>query len=108
MRSILLLVLTTGVVAAQAPDAGKREFVARCAGCHGEDGKGGGHGPAIVNLRQPRATTVDQVRDIVQRGIPQSGMPAFQLADGDARAIAEFVVRLRTPAIASGATTSEG
>jgi PQQ-dependent dehydrogenase (methanol/ethanol family) len=108
MRSILLLLLTTGFVGAQTPDVGKREFIARCAGCHGEDGKGGGHGPAIVNLRQPRAATADQVRDIVQRGIPQSGMPAFQLADADARAIAEFVLSLRTPAIVSGATTSEG
>ena len=47
---------------AQTADAGRRPYQARCAGCHGDDGTGGGHGPNIVDVRRPRATSKDAVR----------------------------------------------
>ncbi len=77
---------------------GKRQYEARCAGCHGADGAGGGHGPAIVELRRPRAATREAVRVLIQRGLPDGGMPAFQVSDDEAGAIAAHVMRLRTPA----------
>src|SRR5258708_7054820 len=68
---------------AQTADAGKRQFQARCGGCHGDDGTGGGHGPNIIDIRQPRATSAEAVRELIRKGIPENGMPAFALPDAE-------------------------
>ena len=60
----------------QTTEAGKSRYQARCAGCHGEDGTGGGHGPNIVDLSRPRATTVEALSGVILQGIPDAGMPA--------------------------------
>src|ERR1017187_9060706 len=62
---------------AQTADPARRAYESRCEGCHGSDGAGGGHGPAIVDVRQPRATTRAELRDLIRNGIPGAGMPAF-------------------------------
>src|SRR3954463_8819578 len=72
---------------AQTTDAGKRQFQARCGGCHGDDGTGGGNGPNILDARQPRATSIEAVREIIRKGIPGTGMPAFALPDAELNAI---------------------
>ena len=82
----------------QSADPGRTAFEARCAGCHGSDGAGGGHGPAIVDLRQPRATTPAALRDLIQNGLPASGMPAVALPAAELNAIVSFVETLRSPA----------
>ena len=89
---------------AQTAEAGRRPYQARCVGCHGEDGSGGGHGPNIVDVRQPRATSKNEVRDLILKGIPDGGMPAFQIPAEEADAIAAFVMTLKTPA--TGAATA--
>ena len=83
---------------AQTADASRRPYQVRCAGCHGEDGTGGGHGPNIVDVRRPRATSKNEVRDLILKGIPDGGMPAFQIPFEEADAIAVFVMALKTPA----------
>ena len=55
--AILWTALFAAGAIAQPNDEGKRQFQARCVGCHGEDGTGGGHGPNIVDVRRPRATS---------------------------------------------------
>jgi PQQ-dependent dehydrogenase (methanol/ethanol family) len=90
---------------AQTNDAGKRQYEERCAGCHGADGAGGGHGPGILDVRRPRATTREAVRLLIQKGAPEVGMPAFPISDEEAGAIAAHVMRLRQGA--PGATTPE-
>ena len=74
-------------------------------GCHGADGTGGGHGPGIVDVRRPRATSRDAVRDLIVKGIPEAGMPAFPIPEDEASAIAAYVITLKTPP--PGARTSE-
>src|ERR1035438_2567395 len=88
---------------AQTADASRRPYQVRCAGCHGEDGTGGGHGPNIVEVRRPRATSKNEVRDLILKGIPDGGMPAFQIPFEEADAIAVFVMALKTPAAGGGA-----
>src|SRR5690242_6504771 len=83
---------------APAPDPGRAAFEARCVGCHGADGLGGGHGPAIVDLRQPKAATRTALRDLIRTGMPEAGMPAFALPDAELDALAGFVEVLRAPA----------
>ncbi len=88
---------------AQTADASRRPYQVRCAGCHGEDGTGGGHGPNIVDVRRPRATSKNEVRDLILKGIPDGGMPAFQIPSEEADAIAVFVMALKTPAAVAAA-----
>ena len=89
-----------------AQETGKRQYVERCAGCHGEDGSGGGHGPSIVNVPRPKATSVDAVREVILKGIPQGGMPAFKVSRDEADAIASFVMTLKAPVPLSSTTAS--
>ena len=93
-----MVVLGAWSVWAQDSEPGKRQFVLRCGGCHGEDGSGGGHGPAIVNLRQPRATSAEAVRGVILKGIPEGGMPAFaKLPESELNSITDYVMRLKAP-----------
>src|SRR5260370_35945535 len=84
--------------AAQTMEAGKRQYLARCVNCHGEDGSGGRHGPNIVDVQRPRATSQEAVRTLILKGIPDGGMPAFQISDEEAGAIPAYVMRLKQPA----------
>src|SRR5215470_10127414 len=87
---------------AQTAEAGRRAYQARCVGCHGEDGSGGGHGPGIVDVRRSRATSQEAVRNLILKGIPGGGMPAFEISGEEADAIAAYVMWLKQPAAAAG------
>ena len=84
--------------AAQSPEAGRREYEARCAACHGADGEGSGHGPGFVNVRQPRAKSRTELRELIRKGIPDAGMPGFALPDHELDAIAAYAESLRVSA----------
>src|ERR1700733_8689593 len=95
------LVLAAQICAtAQAPaSAGRRQFEAHCAGCHGADGEGGEHGPNIVDARHPRTRSPEGLQEIIRDGIRDAGMPAFQLPEPDLRQLLAFVVSLTAPAM---------
>ncbi|MFN0104389.1 MAG: PQQ-binding-like beta-propeller repeat protein [Bryobacteraceae bacterium] len=103
-RGVALMVLGGIAGLAQTGDAGKRAYLARCVGCHGEDGNGGGHGPGILQVRQSRATSRHAVSDVIRHGIPAAGMPAFPLATAEVEAIADFVWSLKARPAAGAAT----
>src|SRR5579884_3606697 len=94
------------IITAAAQDTGKRQYVERCAGCHGEDGTGGGHGPNIVDVRRPKATSKEAVREIILKGIPGGGMPAFRISRDEADEIAAFVMTLKAPGAANISTSA--
>jgi cytochrome c553 len=52
-------------------------FVARCAACHGDDGRGTARGPGLVMNPRVAAQPVEQLRAYLERGNPGAGMPAF-------------------------------
>jgi len=93
---------------AQTVEAGKRQYQARCVSCHGEDGRGGGHGPGIVDVRPSRATSQEAVRNLILKGIPGGGMPAFEISSEEAGAIAAYVMRLKQPAGVADGVAVEG
>src|SRR4051794_4321361 len=68
-------------------DPGRQEFVARCASCHGADGRGGEHGPAIVL----RGRSEQDLSELIRKGIPGSGMPGFQIAPPKMQPLVAFV-----------------
>ena len=87
---------------------GKTDYLARCVGCHGADGTGGGHGPAIVDVPRPRATSKAAVLELIRNGIPDRGMPAFQISDEEASAIADYVMFLKSPPKTPAPVASSG
>src|SRR5215470_10798131 len=82
-------------------DTGKRHFEARCAACHGADGKGGERGPDIVSSDNARRRSADDLSELIRRGIPAGGMPAFQLSARELQELVAFVRALSAPAIES-------
>jgi PQQ-dependent dehydrogenase (methanol/ethanol family) len=70
---------------------GKKLFRERCAGCHGNDARGGGQGPGLAGNPRLSGRSVEQVRAIVERGVPASGMPAFDLPPDQLDALAAYV-----------------
>jgi PQQ-dependent dehydrogenase (methanol/ethanol family) len=94
----LSLILLAAVCAAQSVDTGKKAFEARCVGCHGSDGTGGGHGPGIIEVRRSRATSKQATRDVILKGIPEAGMPGFPMPDAEVDAIVAYVGMLKAPA----------
>lgn len=89
---LVILIAAAGEIAAQkaAPKAptkgatysdtaGKRIFGARCAGCHGLDGRGGERAPNIVTRAEVRKMSDAQLARVIANGIPDFGMPAFRL-----------------------------
>jgi alcohol dehydrogenase (cytochrome c) len=99
MKTTVLLVPVFALgVAAQTGGDGRKAYEARCVGCHGSDGGGGGHGPSIIDSRRPRAASVGAVREVILKGIADAGMPAFPMPAAEAGAIAAHVLALRAPA----------
>src|SRR6478672_11121866 len=107
MAKVRMSVLVVGTLfpalaGAQSIETGRRQYQARCVGCHGADGTGGGHGPAIVNLPRPRAATLESVRNLILKGIPDKGMPAFPITSEEATSIASHVMTLTAPGPSAG------
>src|SRR5579885_914836 len=58
--------------------AGQQIFAANCSGCHGLDGTGSQRAPNIVNNPQVTKLSAEELHGIISRGVPGTGMPAFQ------------------------------
>jgi PQQ-dependent dehydrogenase (methanol/ethanol family) len=82
---------------------GNQLFLARCAGCHGSDARGSGKGPGLAGNPRLSGQSVEQLRGVVQRGFPDSGMPAFDLPAEELDAVVNFVRSLN----AAGATVGQ-
>ncbi|MGE0129487.1 MAG: PQQ-dependent dehydrogenase, methanol/ethanol family [Blastocatellales bacterium] len=84
-------------------EAGKRHYEARCAACHGADGKGGERGPDIISPERARRRSADDLSELIRKGIPAAGMPAFPLPEREMRELVAFVRSLSAPAIENAA-----
>ena len=69
---------------------GSQAYAAQCATCHGPNGNNIG----TVNLAQGRfrlATSDDDLKRLIQTGIPGAGMPPISLDSGDLTAIVAYI-----------------
>ncbi|MGH9847909.1 MAG: c-type cytochrome, partial [Blastocatellia bacterium] len=87
----------------KAIGAGRRHFEAHCAACHGADGKGGERGPDVISPERARRRSADDLGELIRKGIPAAGMPAFQLPERELQELVAFVRSLSAPAIESAA-----
>jgi mono/diheme cytochrome c family protein len=95
MMAIFLLLILAAAASAQD---GKQLFASLCAGCHGADATGGERGPTIIGRPGARIRSEDEIREIIRKGSPQGGMPAFNLPAKRIQLIAGFVHSLRPAA----------
>ena len=88
-RTFLLALLAATTLLAAAD--GRKIFREQCAGCHGNDARGTAKAPGLAGSPRLSGNTVQQVRDTIERGFPDSGMPAFNLPSADLDAVAAYV-----------------
>jgi PQQ-dependent dehydrogenase (methanol/ethanol family) len=116
-RAIVTLCLLSGLAAFAAQNssgdllnliAGKRIFSAQCAPCHGSNAQGADQGPPLAGNRWVRSRSIARLRNLIHAGIPQSGMPAFNLPSQELAAVAAFVHSLNAPAAESSVPGDAG
>lgn len=85
-----------GRLAGRALEHAKQSFASHCAPCHGLDGRGGEHAPAIVGTPAAAQRTDEELARIIQHGIPDKGMPSFHfLTHQQIEEIVSYVRALR-------------
>ena len=68
---------------AQAPPAApaaadvRQTYLKLCAGCHGEDARGTQQGPGFAGNPWVRRRSMQNLRNVILKGIPAAGMPGF-------------------------------
>ena len=88
-----------------AGSSGSEVFAGHCAGCHGSDARGTGKGPGLAANPRLGGQSAEQLRALIQRGFPASGMPSFDLPAAELEAVASYVHELNAgvqPAAANG------
>jgi len=89
--------------AAESPPSseGAKIFAQQCAGCHGADAHGTDHGPPLAGVGRLRGRSISWFREVIHKGIPSEGMPAFNLPPKELDALAALVHSLNSPAAES-------
>ena len=82
---------------------GQKVYAERCVGCHGADFRGTDQGPGLTGSPRVRRMSIQRLRSIIKKGIPDSGMPPFDLPAQDLDALAPFVRSLNSQAAESNA-----
>ena len=92
--TVLAILGLAGASLAQPSDpveAGRSRFNARCAGCHGQDGLGGERAPAITSKSERGLDNEKTLRNLIQHGIADRGMPAFTMPAAELDQVVAFV-----------------
>ena len=91
------LILTESSASWGSLESGRTRFNVRCAGCHGADGMGGERAPALVKGRRELLSNDTAVREVIAKGLPALGMPAFVLTDSELSQMVTFIRSRVTP-----------
>ena len=95
MKRILVTVLACGILAVCASpafaDDAAATFKAKCAMCHGADGKGGKMGTRDFASPEVKAETDAQLTDIITKG--KGKMPSYssKLSDADIKGLVTYI-----------------
>ena len=95
LKTVLVALLAVGLVAASASpafaDDAAATYKAKCAMCHGPDGKGGKMGTRDFASPEVKAETDAQLTDIITKG--KGKMPAYtgKLKDDEIKGLVTYV-----------------
>jgi PQQ-dependent dehydrogenase (methanol/ethanol family) len=100
---IAVFVVNVGLAVGQTTDAkkiaaGQESFAKQCAGCHGADARGTDRGPGLSGNRRLRSRSSEQLRAFIRKGSTATGMPSFDLPEGELDALASLLRALNGPA----------
>ena len=76
---------------------GTEIYAQRCAGCHGAAARGTDKAPALAESGTLRDRSVQELRDLIRKGVPTSGMPGFDLPAQELDALVALVHSLNAP-----------
>lgn len=94
---LLAAMPVSGQTRAAAVSPGEAVFQAQCGFCHGRDATGGASGPDLTDsdlVAQDRGG--DTLGPVIRQGRPERGMPGFPLADGDLKAVIDYIHARKT------------
>ena len=95
-----MLALTTVLLLtfAQASPDVQETYTKLCSGCHGDDARGTQQGPGLAGSLRLRRRSAANLRNIIVRGVPAAGMPAFNLPAPTVDALVNLVISLNATA----------
>ncbi|MBI4905397.1 MAG: PQQ-binding-like beta-propeller repeat protein [Acidobacteria bacterium] len=93
--------LASPLLTAQSPPDVKAVYAKLCAGCHGDDAHGSQQGPGLAGSASVRRRNAQNLRNVILKGIPNSGMPPFDLPATTVDALAAMIVSLNASAAES-------
>jgi cytochrome c oxidase cbb3-type subunit 3 len=83
---------TQQTYSAEEIQAGQTRFSSQCGFCHGRDAAGGETGPDLTRSDIVAADLRgDKISPVVRNGLPEKGMPGFDLSAADLGAIVAFI-----------------
>jgi PQQ-dependent dehydrogenase (methanol/ethanol family) len=99
---VLLALSAAGWLGAQTPAAQPtgiwQTYAKLCSGCHGDDARGSQQGPGLAGNLRLRRRSAQNLRNVIERGIPSAGMPGFPLAPAEMDAMVALVISLNASA----------
>lgn len=95
----LFFACAAGAQSAADLAAGRAQFETRCGGCHGGDGTGGARAPNIVDPSLVQQRTAEEVQTLIREGLPDMGMPGFDVPEPAMGQLVSFYLSLTAPAI---------
>ncbi len=105
---IIALALGAASVLGQTPPTtapnlteGTKIYAQRCAGCHGADAHGTDKAPGLAGNQRLRDGSVQDLRDVIRKGVPGSGMPAFDSPPQELDSLVVLVRSLNAPSAES-------
>ena len=87
-------------------NAGRVAFETYCGSCHGGDGRGGEYAPDIVTPGVDLGRGDAQLKEIIQSGLPDRGMPPINIPEQELAQLLTFYGSLTRPAARSSVAGS--
>ena len=99
---VLLLGVSAPAASAQPAPATAEEvsaaYAQHCSGCHGSDARGSQQGPGLAGNLQVRRRSMRSLQNVISKGVPAAGMPAFDLPERMVDGLAKLVISLNASA----------
>jgi PQQ-dependent dehydrogenase (methanol/ethanol family) len=77
---------------------GRRIYREQCVVCHAEDAQGSERAPRLAANRRLRSFSLSQLQDLIRKGVPEGGMPSFDIPEHQLASLAAYIRSLNSPA----------